>query len=327
MAKRRDHVQNDFYGRMRGNQRNSPAENNEFVLQSMYERILGELAMNRFKWSGFPASVDTRFLEMQLHVNGLVVVFKDTGKRDKKTGEILKAGTDHIFALRGAPSGTRNMMDNPTSFTLSGPGVEQHFQGLQLASNRCVPVWPNYFRRTDWDIISTYSRKLANVDTTIEINLRSARRTKVLVYDENTRLSAENINRQIDEGQASIRVKNDIGAMIQALDLGVDPDSIEKLSIVRQRLWSEAMGLLGINNANQDKKERLNEAEVSGNDDQIDNMRFVSLNARQDACIKMRAMFPDELSKVWVEYRADAMEREQRKAEALLNIGEGGESA
>jgi len=295
VKKRRDHVAHDFYGRMRGYQRSSPAQNDEAILEGMYERILGELAMNRFKWTGFPESVDTRFLEMQLHLNGLIVVFKDIGSKNR-------TGTNHIFALRGTPSGPRNMLDNPVAFTLSGPGMAQHFQGVQLAINKCVPIWPNYFRRTDWDIISTYARKLAKIDRTIEINLESARRTKVLVYDENTRLSAENINRMIDAGEPAIRVKYDLGQMITALDLGVDPKSIETLSVVRSRLWSEAMGLLGIDNANQDKKERLVESEVDANSDQVENMRRVNLNARQDACKAMQRMFPEELGNVWVDY-------------------------
>lgn len=311
--KRRDNVALDVYGRRRGLQRNNPAMIEEILLQSMYQRILSELAVNRFKWSGFPDSIDPRFIEVQLHTHGLIVVFKDIGSSKR-------AGTQHIFALRGTPSGQRNMMDNPVAYTLTGPGMEQHFQGVQLAINRCVPIWTNYFRETDWDIIETYSRKLAKIDRTIEINLDSARRTKVLVYDENTRLSAENINRQIDAGEASVRVKYDLSQMIQALDLGVDPKSIETLSVVRSRLWGEAMSLLGINNANQEKKERLVESEVSANDDQIDNMRFVNLNARQQAVEKMRAMFPEELANVKVEYRADALAREQREAERMLGF-------
>lgn len=311
--KRRDHVLHDVYGRRRGYQRNNPAQNDEQILQGMYQRILGELAMNRFKWTGFPETVDLRFLEMQLHMNGLIVVFRDLGNKNRP-------GTNKIMALRGSPSGQLTMMDNPVAFTLTGPGMEQHFQGVQLSSRICVPIWPNYFRSTDWDIIETYSRKLAKIDRTIEINLDSARRTKVLVYDENTRLSGENLNRQIDEGQASVRVKYDISSMITALDLGVDPKSIETLSVVRARLWGEAMALLGINGANQDKKERLVEAEVGANDDQVDNMRFVNLNARQAACMQMRRMFPEELGNVWVEYRSDALEREKQEQEQRMGI-------
>lgn len=305
--KRRDNVGIDLYGRMggRGLQRNSPSQNDEQTLTGMYERILGELAMNRFKWTGFPEYVDLRFIELQLHLNGLVVVFKDLGNGKKPEDPRYRPGTGRIFALRGTPSGQRTMTDNPSSFTLSGPGIDQHFQGLQLGLGKCVPIWPNFFRLTDWDIISTYARKLAKIDRTIEINLDSARRTKVLVYDENTRLTAENINRIIDAGEPTVRVKADIAGMVTALDLGVDPKSIETLSVVRGRLWSEAMGLLGINNANQDKKERLVESEVSANDDQIDNMRRVNLNARQFACEQMRRMFPEELGNVWVDYHSE----------------------
>lgn len=316
--KRRDIVSQDFYSRIHpGYSRNNPNENEEILLQRMYERILSELAMNRFKWSGIAESMNERFMELQLLQNGLFVVFKDTGKPGAP-------GTDRIFALRGTPSGQRNMMDEPTSFTITGPGAQSRLNGIQLPLNKCVPVWHNYLRTTDWDIITTYSRKLAKVDRTIEINLDSARRTKVLVYDENTRLSAENINRMIDAGEPTIRVKNDLGQTIQALDLGVDPKSIETLSVVRQRFWSEAMGMLGINNANQDKKERLVESEVSANDDQVDNMRFVSLNSRQHAARLMRKMFPEELGAVSVEFRSDELQRRLQETEAMLGFNQGG---
>lgn len=279
-------------------QRSSPGITDEEILYQMYERIIGELAMNRFKWTGFPNTVDTRFIELILHLRGLVVVFKDT------KGTLERPATNAIFALRGTPSGVRNMMDNPTVYTLTGPGTGQKFQGVQLPASACVPIWANYFRTTDWDIITTYARKLANIDRTIEINVRNARRTKILAYDENTRLSVENINRQIEEGSVAIRVTQDVmtGTPISALDLGINPDSIEKLSILRARLWSECMTLLGINNANQDKKERLVSDEVDANDDQVESMRRVNLNARQQAAAQMREKFPDELGNVQVEF-------------------------
>ena len=304
--KRRDNVAEDYYSilRARTKQRANPGITDLEILYQMYERILGELAMNRFKWSGFPDTVNTRFVEMILLLRGLVVVFKDTKDTGKPGQPGFRPHTDAIFALRGTQSGQRNMMDDPTQYTITGPGTGQHFQGLQLKATACVPIWANYFRTTDYDIITTYARKLANVDRTIEINLRNARRTKVLTYDENSRLSIQNIAAQIDEGAATIAVTREalLNNSITALDLGVNPDSIEKLSIMRQRLWSEAMGLLGINNANQDKKERLVADEVSANDDQVESMRRVNLNARQQACDLMRKMFPEELGNVSVEF-------------------------
>src|SRR5690606_31619781 len=70
-----------------------------------------------------------------------------------------------------------------------------------------------------------------------------------------------------------------------------NPDHIEKLSIVRARLWNECMGLLGINNSNQDKKERLVSDEVKANDDQVSSSRRVNLNARQDAAEHINSVY------------------------------------
>lgn len=272
-----DFVSMEYYNQFNNKGRktaNNPVNNRLYMLERMYTRVLGELAMNRFQWTGFPPSVDTRYLEMTMYFHALSVVFVDKN-------------TDKMFALRGAPSGPRNMVDNPLAFTLTG----NQFQGITLSSRNCVPIWANYFRSPDLDIVQIYANFLANVHRTIEINAMSARRNKVLVYDENSRLSAENINRQIDEGQASIAVKSTLGDMIAALDLGVDPKSLEALSILRARIWSEAMGLLGINNANMDKKERLVSDEVDANNDQIENTRRVNLNERQNAAEKINVMF------------------------------------
>lgn len=297
----------------RGRRNTNYVLSKEQELYLMYDRILTELAMNRYRWSGLPEGWDERFMIKTLHENGLLVVFRDVGTKKKP-------GTDKLFALRGAPSGRLDIQDNPVSFSIHGNAGAHSFAGLQLAARVATPIWANYLRVPDTDVIDIYAAKLAKIDTTIDINLNSARRTKVLVYDENTRLSVENINRQINAGEATIPVKFDLGSIIQALDLGVDPKSIEVLSVVRSRFWSEAMGLLGIDNANQDKKERLVEAEVGANEDQVDNMRFVSLNAMQQACLKLQKKYPAELGNIWVEYRSDHMERQRAQFEKQLGI-------
>ena len=51
------------------------------------------------------------------------------------------------------------------------------------------------------------------------------------------------------------------------------------------------MGLLGINHANQDKKERLVSSEVGANDEQVDAMKNVALNSRQRAAKQINDMF------------------------------------
>jgi hypothetical protein len=268
---------------------NNQANNRQYMMENMYQRVLGELAMNRFKWEGFPESVDTRWLEMTLLTNALSVVFVDRGIFDEKTGEKKVAGTDRMFAMRAMQSGSRNLVDNPTHFTITGTSFNGRrlpaaMPGVVYNNDRaCVPIWANYFRVPDMDIVKIYSWKLARIDRTIEINSDNARRTRVLTFSENSRLSAANVQDQLDRGESVIKLTETAPGMVNAFDLGIDPKSISELSVLRTRLWNECMGLLGINNSNQDKKERLVESEVGANDDQIDTMRRVTLNARQDA--------------------------------------------
>lgn len=299
-----DHVHDRYYNaHLSGAARhaNNPANNRTAVLQRMYYRVLTELATNRFKWEGLPDSVSVRNLELTLFNSGLAVFF-----RDEEYGKYL--------AMQGAPSGRINMQGDPVSFWVTAPG----FVGKTLAASNtvgllpegeivssdaeCVPIWANYMRVPDLDIVLIYAQKLAELDRTIEINSRNARRNKVAVVDENTQLGVTNIIRQIDEGQPLIAVSQPLGDTISALDLGIHPDSIEKLHILRGRLWNECMTLLGIKNANQDKKERLVADEVAANDEQIDATRAVNLNARREAAEQINARYGLDVS---VSYHID----------------------
>lgn len=60
---------------------------------------------------------------------------------------------------------------------------------------------------------------------------------------------------------------------------------------MRNRVWNECMTLLGIENSNQDKKERQLVDEINANDDQVNYMRAVNLNARQAAAEAINKMF------------------------------------
>lgn len=275
---RNDYVSNEIYTKhlSRGERGFMPnyGRDTQQVYERFYYKRLSELAANRFKWEGLPPSIDPRFLEVTLLNNALAVFFQD--ERYQTTG----AEHGAFFALRGSPSGGWNPTDNPTRFTVTG----NNFPTTQLRAAECVPVWANYSRMPDIDVVQIYAHRLANLDRTIDINARNARRTKVVFADENQRLTAANIVRQIDEGAPTVHVNAPIGGTLEAIDFGVDPKGIEALHILKVRLWNECMMLLGIQGANQDKKERLVASEVDANSEQVDLNKATALNARLLAC-------------------------------------------
>jgi hypothetical protein len=261
----------DEYSRnhLRGTQfATNPSRNRKAVIERMYVRILTELAANRFKWSGLPDEIDVRFLELSLFYNALSVFF-------------YSDDYDKYFAMQGGAAGALNMIQQPTAFRVFG----NQWRGKStLSAKDCVPIWANYVRVPDLDIVTVYASRLAEFDRTVEINAQSARQTKIVAAAENNKLSMVNINRQLDEGMNYISVNAALGDLnITALDLGVHPDQVINMHIARTRIWNECMGLLGIDNANQDKKERLVSNEVDANNDQTNMMRNVNLNSRQVA--------------------------------------------
>lgn len=279
MAKKLDFVQDNYYKPYAHGFKNNPTNNRTVLAERMYMRVLTELAVNRFRWKGLPNSIDERFLELTLFRNALSVFYWDKD-------------FNRFLALRASGAGAPNMYDNPIHFQVTG----NQYVNKTLSGRDCVPIWANFLRTPDLDIVMLYSQRLAELDRTIELNSKLLRKSKVIVADENQRLSWQNINRQVDEGVDVIFGTSamDITA-VQAFDIGGDPVGVVNLQIVKSKMWNECMTLLGINNANQDKKERLVADEVAANDDQVFATRAIALNSREQACelINRKYTYPD----------------------------------
>lgn len=260
---------------------NDPQANDQVMVEQMYWQTLTELCVNRFKWEGLPEEIDRRFIELNLHQQGLVIFFKEEKKYNR------------FFALAGTAMGTPNMYNNPTHFMAIGNTMIQE----ELDARHCVPIWANSLRIPQWRAINIYARKLAKADRTIDIMIDNLRYTRLVTGNANQRQSLVNIMRQVDDGQPLVyTTPNFDPASVQSLDLGMHPESLPKLMDARNSLWNQAMGFLGINNANQDKRERLVASEVQANDEQVLAVRQGNLNARQYAAEQINRMFGLDVS-------------------------------
>lgn len=235
----------------------------------MYKRVITEMAMNRFNWIGLPDSVDPRFLEMNLLHSGCVVYYYDND-------------FDRFMVGRAAGTGKMNVYDNPTWFTINRVGMTQ----LRLRGEDCVPIFPNYLRLPEVDVINIFANKLARIDRTVDINLLQMRHPFIVRANEDSRLGVVNAFKQVQEGAFAVVGSDDLNPMdsIEAFNTTIPSDHVLDVILAKQKMWNELLTLLGINNANQDKKERLVSAEVAGNDEHVTSTRGVSLSSRADAC-------------------------------------------
>lgn len=257
----------------------SVSDERTVMIENMYTRKLTEMCMSRFKWEGLPKSIDVRFLEYTLLHSGLAIVFKD---------ELY----DAILATRATPLGSFNLYDNPKRFQAYGT----NYRGKIMSQKDCAPVWGTLTRSsTDIDIVRIYAHRIAQMDRTIEINTQNARRPKAIVLQEEEQTSVDNIINAINRGEPVVKLTEpDIMQRLErTLDFGVDPKSIEVLSVIRARVVNECMSLLGIDNANQDKKERLVAAEVDANDEQVSVGKSSILIPRQQGAELINRLFPE----------------------------------
>jgi len=261
---------------------NNAVINQQNLTERMYQRHLTELCVNRFKWENMPPEMDEddayvlRWLELELFYSAASIFFRHPDN-------------DRFMVGRPAGIGDVNWYDNPTAFTIMGTGLQQT---IRLTDKECVPIYGNALRTPDTDVVNLYAMKLANLDRTIELNIKNLRYTKVVTVDESQRLTWANLMRKIEQGDPFVlgTTSLDLG-QVQALDVGAHPETLPKLLEAKAKMWNECMGLLGLNNANQDKKERLVSDEVSANDEQVQASRNLHLKARKAAVRQINKMF------------------------------------
>lgn len=284
------------------------AVSNDFVKSSIYSEFLApnqpinyktmvyrfhiwkfmELACTRFKWTGLPDSIDKRFLELTLNLRGLSVFFNS-----KSYG---------YLALRASPVGVNNLLDQPTKFVAYGSRGNQF---ATLSFKDCVPIWGSILRTPDYDIMNYYSSMIAEIMTSIKVSVINSRNPAILVGDENFRTSLENIYRQVEEGQPMIGVYEGLGEQLKdrvtALDMKIDANIFDRLHILRNDMMHDCLTFMGIDNANEDKKERLVDNEVNSNNSQIEHYRQIALMPRLEATERINNMFGLNVGVEWNE--------------------------
>lgn len=274
----------------------SPERDRGALLHSMYMRQLIELSVNRFKWFGLPDSVDERFLELTLLFQGGILFFEH---ERNLTGDDNNPLIDARFLVQPfANSAQINYYNNPTSFRIVSVG------GIQgnYTSKEAVPIWGNYMRTPDIDVVAVYAHRLAELDKTIDVTTINLRKPRVLVMSEQTRLTMENIDRSVQEGVPVLKLSSsDPIQNYASLDLGGSHEAVPSLLASKGKLWNEALTMLGVPAINQDKKERMITDETDSAKDQSVVIRQIALNSRQDACDKINKLFGLNM---WCEWRA-----------------------
>lgn len=259
---------------------------NDKLFYLYYNKLLN-LCLNRFEWINLPFSIDERFLEMTLCFQGRGVGFKNIKN-------------DQLMFTQVVQMSELNVYFNPVYYEAYGVGGFNQ----QLDIDTGVICYNNYSRVGDIDLLIEYARRLADIQRTIDVHVTGHKIPSIWVAPKNKLLTLKNIFKKIVSNEQIIYADENLYASGTSLGVIGNPTEyiIDKLRIEKKQLWNEAMLMLGIDNANQDKKERLVSTEVESNNGQIEQMRYIGLNARREFCKRFNLMFDMD---IWVRYRTN----------------------
>lgn len=247
----------------------------------MYLWRLLSIAMSVFEWKNLPDGVDPRMFEYWLLQNGFCVFFYDEdllGSRNAPEGyAVLQCMINGKWDMYNYPIERR-------AYAVNGMNVE-------LNDDNSVLVFDNYLRVPMFNTLELFARRLAEIDRTIDVNVRAQKTPKVVHCDEKQRLTFKNLAMQVDGNLYWLFLDKNVNmGNVEVLDLEA-PYVSDKLNALKHQYWNEALTFLGVENVNTEKKERLITDEVMTNMGDVEAQRFVRLNARKWACTQINDLF------------------------------------
>lgn len=259
----------------------------------MYFDRLVEIAISLFEWGNLPKGLDARFLELGLFRDGMMVFFQD---------EDLKGeDSDGYYALRTMVGGNWSVYDIPKERTAYATnGYNAH-----LDDTNSIIIYNNMIHTNSVNTIMQFSKRLSELDRTIDTNTK-AQKTPILIRcDDKERLTLQNVYKKYDGNSPVIYADKSLDPTPLGVIQTGAPYVADKLYELKSQIWNEALTFLGVPNIVDNKPERMTDDEVNRMLGGTFASRYSRLMARQQACEQINEMFNLDIT---VNYRDDYKE-------------------
>lgn len=242
----------------------SKLRNNQIL--NMYYRELEQICLSCYEWVNLPSELPEYFIERCLFYNGMVTFFWDEHLGGFVCGRTIP-GTQLDVYGRFADS-----------YITCANGYRRHLK----AGNGWV-VYNNYLRAGVGDYtgnigvptmptVLRYADELARIQRTIDVNLSSLSTPLIIQGSQKQQFSLNQKVKLYRMGVPFIFVEKKAADVnvpdMTCLQTGT-PFLVDQLQDAMGKKWNEAMTALGVDNANTDKRERLNVPEVDANNEQV----------------------------------------------------------
>ena len=234
------------------------------------------LATSLFTWENLDkiAGVGaSRFLEQSLYDLGRACFVKDNNLG--------------YLALKVKPSDTLNVYNLPTKVEACSIGYNKQFKFDDI-----VYIMNNELQKPTIEFMQLFAYRLYECERTIDINMFAQKTPLIIEGDTKSILTLKNVYMNYS-GNIPVTFANkqyELSSKLNVLKTDA-PYIIDKLDVHKHQIFNDALTLLGIDNANTDKKERLIVNEVESNTDLINYYLNCWYKTRKKACDQINEKF------------------------------------
>lgn len=246
---------------------------------SRYDELLDEfmnLAINRFTWENLPMGLTSEKLEEMLIKKGQVIFYK----RKNEGYTILPCfGTNDV-----------NIYGLPTKYTIQA--LNGQFDEI-IDAEEGVLIKNNPLGVMDITILEIFAKRIDDAEMTRDVNLFQQCTPKIILADEDSKLTAKSLINKVREFKFVIFGKKNLVNNISTSDVldTSSPYILDKLQQHIQDLKNELLTYLGINNNNNVKKERMIVDEVNANNEYTSINLDLMFDLRERACKEINEKF------------------------------------
>lgn len=235
-----------------------------------YQQEFINICANQFKWKNLPEGVTSHWIEEALITNGSL-------------GCVYDENYGLIFG-QGNYSGPQNHYGFQIYYQFTSPVIKKRFRVDHNAETKNgVVIQNDSLMYPRWITITNYAYKLAQLKNYIDINLKTTSTPFLLVARKKSKLRAlKDLWNQISSGQPLVITGLDPNEDFQQVQMQ-NTYLVNELQQQFDSTRAEALTLLGVNNTNTEKQERMLVDEVNANNQNVAMNLSNLLSYRQEA--------------------------------------------
>lgn len=234
-----------------------------------------KICLSMFEWTGLPASMNARYLEMTLFYNGQAALLYDDDYGYINT-MAADGGYINIYGLPTEVQCYSHRFNQRRSLYMTDTGEEK--------GKECILVMNNYERIPTTATVSLFAYRLAEAQRTADINIKAQRTPLLITTDQKQLFTLKKMYEEYDGNTPAIFADKNVISPDALKAIKTDaPFIVQDIMDYKREIWNEFLTFMGISNLSE-KRERLISNEVDSNNELINLNLQALLVPRKEAC-------------------------------------------